>query len=126
MIRSAIARPSRRPFKLSDGGGPRLALLMPIVLSIDAVQFKTHPRVYDYGLQQLGVRAEQVSSQSSNAWDAFAAASAHGMRVVWCNRYGQRRERLPCAPDHEVRSLAELPALLAPPGSRYRMGETTR
>lgn len=39
----------------------------------------------------------------------------YGMRVVWCNRYGQRRERLPDAPDHEVRSLAELLALLAPP-----------
>jgi 2-haloacid dehalogenase len=35
------------------------------------------------------------------------------MRVVWCNRYGQRRERLPGAPDHEIQSLAELPALLA-------------
>ncbi len=40
------------------------------------------------------------------------------MRVVWCNRYGQRRERLPGAPDHEVRSLAELPALLTPPFDR--------
>ena len=34
------------------------------------------------------------------------------MRVVWCNRYGQRRERLPGAPDLEIRTLAELPALL--------------
>ncbi len=95
--------------------GAGLDGLLDAVLSADAVRvFKTHPRVYEYGLQQLGVRAEQVSFQSSNAWDAFAA-SAFGMRVVWCNRYGQRRERLPGAPDHEVRSLAELPALLAPP-----------
>jgi 2-haloacid dehalogenase len=34
------------------------------------------------------------------------------MRVLWCNRYGQRRERLPGAPDFEIRTLAELPALL--------------
>ncbi len=89
--------------------------LFDAVLSADAVQvFKTHPRVYDYALQQLGVRADQVSFQSSNAWDAYAA-SAYGMRVVWCNRYGQRRERLPGAPDHEVRSLSELPTLLASP-----------
>ncbi|NNM60831.1 MAG: haloacid dehalogenase type II, partial [Steroidobacteraceae bacterium] len=93
--------------------GAGLRDLLDAVLSADAVKvFKTHPRVYEYALQQLGVRAEQVSFQSSNAWDAFAA-SAFGMRVVWCNRYGQRRERLPGAPDHEVRSLAELPALLA-------------
>jgi 2-haloacid dehalogenase len=34
------------------------------------------------------------------------------MRVVWCNRYGQRPERLPGRPDHEIRTLAELPALV--------------
>ncbi len=95
--------------------GAGLQNLLDAVLSADAVQvFKTHPRVYDYVLQQFGVRAEQISFQSSNAWDAYAA-SAYGMRVVWCNRYGQRRERLPGAPDHEVKSLAELPALLALP-----------
>jgi 2-haloacid dehalogenase len=32
--------------------------------------------------------------------------------VFWCNRYGQRRERLPGAPDREVSSLAQLPALV--------------
>ena len=95
--------------------GAQLQDLLDAVLSADSVQvFKTHPRVYAYGLRQLGLQPEQVSFQSSNAWDAFAA-SAFGMRVVWCNRYGQRPERLPGAPDHEVRSLAELPALLAPP-----------
>ncbi len=49
----------------------------------------------------------------SNGWDAYAA-SAFGMRVVWCNRYGQRAEQLPGSPDHVIRNLAELPALLAP------------
>ncbi len=96
--------------------GAGLHDLFDAVLSADAVGvFKTAPRVYQYGLDTLGLTAAQVSFQSSNAWDAFAAA-AFGMRVVWCNRYGQRRERLPGAPDHEVRSLAALPALLAAPG----------
>ena len=93
--------------------GAGLENLFDAVLSADAVQvFKTHPHVYDYALKQLGVRADQVSFQSSNAWDAYAA-SAYGMRVVWCNRYGQRRERLPGQPDAEIRSLAELPPLLS-------------
>jgi FMN phosphatase YigB (HAD superfamily) len=52
-----------------------------------------------------------ISLQSSNARDAYAAC-AFGMRVVWCNRYGQRRERLPGAPDCEIRTLAELPGLV--------------
>ena len=96
--------------------GAGLHDLLDAVLSADAVGvFKTDPRVYQYGLDTLGLTAAQVSFQSSNAWDAFAA-SAFGMRVVWCNRYGQQPERLPGAPDHEVRSLADLPALLAPSG----------
>jgi 2-haloacid dehalogenase len=55
--------------------------------------------------------APEIAFQSSNAWDAHAAA-AFGMQVVWCNRYGQRRERLPGTPDRDVTSLAELPALV--------------
>jgi 2-haloacid dehalogenase len=82
------------------------------VISVeDAGVFKTHPATYRLALDRLGVPASAISFQSSNAWDAHAA-SAFGMRVVWCNRYGQRRERLPGAPDREITSLAELPALL--------------
>lgn len=97
-------------------GSAGLQDLFDAVLSADAVRvFKTDPRVYDYCLSRLGRRADEVAFQSSNAWDAYAA-SAYGMSAVWCNRYGQRPERLPGRPDHEIRSLAELPALLIPAG----------
>ena len=93
----------------------RLEHQFDAVLSADAVRaFKTHPRVYQYALDALGLPASAIAFQSSNAWDAHGA-SDFGMRVVWCNRYGQRRERLPGAPDFEIRTLAELPALLAKP-----------
>jgi 2-haloacid dehalogenase len=96
--------------------GAGLGGLFDAVLSADAVgAFKTHPKVYQYALDRLGVPASAVSFQSSNGWDAYAA-SDFGMRVVWCNRYGQQRERLPGAPDHEIRTLAELPALLSRAG----------
>jgi 2-haloacid dehalogenase len=89
-----------------------LADAFDAVLSVDAVGvFKTHPRVYQHALDALGLPAQAVAFQSSNAWDAYAA-SDFGMRVVWCNRYGQRRERLPGTPDVEVRTLTELPGLL--------------
>jgi 2-haloacid dehalogenase len=89
-----------------------LTELFDAVLSADAVKvYKTHPRVYQYALDALGVRATEVSFQSSNAWDAHGAAD-FGMQVIWCNRYGQRAERLPGSPRHEIRTLAELPALL--------------
>jgi 2-haloacid dehalogenase len=84
------------------------------VLSVEEVGvFKPHPRVYRLATERFAVPARAVAFQSSNAWDAHAA-SAFGMRTVWCNRYGQRKERLPGAPDREIKSLAELPALLSP------------
>jgi len=90
-----------------------LANAFDAVLSVDAIGvFKTHPKVYQYALDTLGLPANAIAFQSSNAWDAYAA-SDFGMHVVWCNRYGQRRERLPGAPDFEIRTLAELPELLA-------------
>jgi 2-haloacid dehalogenase len=87
--------------------------LFDAVLSADAVRaFKTHPKVYQYALDTLGLPASAIAFQSSNAWDAHGAAD-FGMRVVWCNRYGQRRERLPGALASEIRTLRELPELLA-------------
>src|SRR5208283_2560348 len=90
----------------------KLDTLLDAVLSVEEVGvYKPHPKVYQLAIDRLGVPASAISFQSSNAWDAYAA-SAFGMRVVWCNRYGQTPERLPGRPDCEIRTLAELPALL--------------
>jgi 2-haloacid dehalogenase len=90
-----------------------LAELLDAVLSVEDVgKFKTSPEVYQLALNRLGLKATEISFQSSNAWDAYAA-SAFGMQVVWCNRYGQRPERLPGKPDGEITTLAELPDLVA-------------
>jgi 2-haloacid dehalogenase len=89
-----------------------LGSLLDDVLSVEEVGvFKTDPAVYQLAVDRLAVRKAEICFQSSNAWDAYAA-SAFGMRVVWCNRYQQRPEQLPGAPDRAIRSLAELPALL--------------
>jgi len=82
------------------------------VLSVESVGvYKPHPSVYDLAARQFGVSLPEISFQSSNAWDAVAAAT-FGMRVVWCNRYGQQRERLTAQPDAEVRTLSALPEIL--------------
>lgn len=89
-----------------------LGPLLDAVLSVDEVGvFKPHPSVYRLAVERLGVMAGEVAFMSSNAWDAHAA-SAFGMRVVWCNRYAQPRERLPGAPDVELTDLSSLPDLL--------------
>jgi 2-haloacid dehalogenase len=92
--------------------GAKLEGMFDAVLSVeDAGVYKPHPRVYQLAVDRLGVPASAMSFQSSNAWDAWAA-SAFGMQVVWCNRYGQRRERLPGNPNREIKSLDELPTLV--------------
>ena len=92
--------------------GARIGHLLDAVLSVEeAGVYKPHPKVYQLAVDRLAIPSGAIAFQSSNAWDAHAA-SAFGMRVVWCNRYGQRAERLPGKPDREIRSLAELPALV--------------
>jgi len=90
----------------------KLETLLDAVLSVEEVGvYKPHPKVYQLAVDRLGIPASAISFQSSNAWDAYAA-SAFGMKVVWCNRCGQRRERLPGSPDWEIQSLTEFPALV--------------
>ena len=111
-IKTAILSNGSPAMLASAVAGNTLGALLDAVISVEEVGvFKPDPRVYQHALDQLGMTAEAVSFQSSNAWDAYAA-SAFGMRVVWCNRYGQKPERLPGQPDHVVTTLADLPALV--------------
>ena len=59
----------------------------------------------------LALPPARIAFVSSNGWDA-CAAKANGYRVLWCNRFGQAPERIPEAPDAEIASLAELPAIV--------------
>jgi 2-haloacid dehalogenase len=67
--------------------------------------------VYRLASDRLGLWPYEIAFVSANGWDACGAKAA-GLRVAWCNRAGQPRERIPEAPDAEIRSLAELPALV--------------
>ena len=73
--------------------------------------YKPTPKVYQMAVDDLGVSAERICFMSSNAWDASAAAN-FGFRVVWVNRFGQKKERLPGLPEHEIKTLSDLPDLL--------------
>jgi 2-haloacid dehalogenase len=90
----------------------RIGELLDAVLSVEqAGVYKPDPRVYRLALDRLGVRADETSFQSSNAWDVHGAA-CFGLRPVWINRLGAPDERLPGAPEHELRDLSGLPGLL--------------
>jgi 2-haloacid dehalogenase len=89
-----------------------LAPLLDAVLSVEQVGiYKPSPSVYRLALDQLRLWPSEIVFVSANGWDA-AGAKAAGLRVAWCNRAGQPRERLGEPPDAEIGSLAELPALL--------------
>jgi 2-haloacid dehalogenase len=86
--------------------------LIEAALSVEEVGvYKPDPRVYRLAEDALELQGKEIVFLSANAWDAVGAASA-GLRVVWINRFGQRRERLPAQPNAEIRSMTELPALL--------------
>lgn len=123
-VRDMLARLKAAGMKTAilSNGSPRMLAplvkaaaledLLDAVISVEeAGVYKPHPKVYGLATARFGLEPAAIAFQSSNAWDAYAA-SAFGMRVVWCNRYGQRPERLPGKPDREVRTLAELPALV--------------
>lgn len=96
-------------------GNAKLDGLFDAVLSIEEVGiYKPDRKVYQLAVDRLGIPKENICFLSSNAWDAYAA-SAFGMQVVWCNRYGQRSERLPGSPNDEIKSLSELTALIGVP-----------
>ena len=84
------------------------------IISVDELgMHKPSGEVYRLAMDRFGVGRGQVSFQSSNGWDA-AAAATFGFRVAWCNRRGQPRERLPDGPDVEIGTLDELPAIVLP------------
>ena len=95
-----------------------IAGLLDANLSVEEVGiYKPDPRVYQLAVDRLGVTKQQISFQSSNAWDAVGAAT-FGFKVAWINRFAQRRERLTADPDVELKTLDELlPVLGVAPGN---------
>jgi len=92
--------------------GAGLSGLLDDVLSVDGLHiYKPHPSVYQLVVDRLGVDAEAVAFQSSNAWDVHGAA-VFGFRPVWINRFGAPVERLPGGPEHVMTDLVGLPDLL--------------
>jgi 2-haloacid dehalogenase len=90
----------------------KIGHLLDAVFSVEDVGvYKPHPDVYRLAVDRLALPPMAIAFSSSNGWDAYAAA-AFGLRVVWCNRYGQKPERLPGSPDRMITTLAAFSALV--------------
>ena len=111
--------------------------LLAATISVDANKvFKPAPSAYALIESTLHVRPAEVLFVSSNPWDA-CGAKAFGLNVAWIERVTPEAMALACvestvlapltffkairtqmdalglAPDHRIRSLSELPGLLA-------------
>jgi 2-haloacid dehalogenase len=123
--RDALARLRASGLRLAilSNGSPRMLAsavesaglgdLLEATLSVEEVGiYKPAPQVYRLATERLGVAPGEILFVSANGWDA-AGGKAFGFRVAWVDRAGQPAERLGLPPDAVVRSLAELPALVA-------------
>lgn len=98
--------------KMLDAAVRSAGIPLDAVLSVEEVGiYKPDGRVYQLAVDRLGIPAERICFMSSNAWDV-AGAAHFGFKVVWCNRFGHKRERLPGRFLAEIGTLAELPYLL--------------
>jgi len=105
--------PMLRPLVANAG----LRGLIGTVISVDQRKiYKPAPAVYRLAVQRMRVPKPAIGFVSSNCWDACGAKS-FGFRTFWINRGGAPVDELGAAPDHVIRSLDELPALLRPPVS---------
>jgi 2-haloacid dehalogenase len=111
--------------------------VLDATISIDAKQiFKPAPEAYSLIEQTLGVPPEEVLFVSSNPWDV-CGAKAFGLNVGWIERVTPEAMALACVksdfvapltmfkairtqmdelgldPDYRIRTLAELPSLVA-------------
>lgn len=112
-IRTAVLS-NGDPDMLADAlGGSGLAPLLDHVISVQAVgAYKPAPGVYALASRVLGVDPGAIVFVSGNPWDACGAASA-GLRAVCIDAVGLPPEGLPARPETTIRSLSDLPGLLA-------------
>jgi 2-haloacid dehalogenase len=90
----------------------KLVGMLEVSLSVDTVKvYKPDRRVYQLAADHFGVAPARIAFVSSNGWDAHGAQH-FGFPTVWLNRTNQPKERLPGAPAREIKTLADLPALL--------------
>lgn len=89
-----------------------ITAMFDAVISVEEVGvYKPHPAVYRLPMDRLGIEGTEICFLSSNSWDAYSA-KAYGLRVIWCNRFGQTDERLPSPPDGVIKDLSPLPSIV--------------
>ncbi len=91
----------------------RISLTFPVVLSSETVRaYKPHPLPFLRVLEALNVEPQEAVYVGDNPFDDVLGARGVGMNAVWINRDGKSIEKGQPQPDHQITSLAQLPAIL--------------
>ena len=87
--------------------------LLDTIISVEEVKiFKVSPRVYNLGVERLGVDRTALGFVSSNAWDVAGAASA-GLTTFWIQRAAaEPSEELGFAAHRVVAAITDLAPLV--------------
>ena len=87
--------------------------LLDTIISVEEVKiFKVSPRVYNLGVERLGVDRSALGFVSSNAWDVAGAASA-GLITFWIQRAAaEPPEELGFAAHRVVAAITDLAPLV--------------
>ena len=94
-----------------------IADLFDEILVSDTVGWrKPAPRIFQEALTRMRLAPAQAVFVGDRPDLDVAGAKGVGMRAVWINREAEALPEGAPAPDHEIRDLQELPALLAPEG----------
>lgn len=95
------------------GHNDLLALFDGLVSVDDIKSFKPDPAVYAYARRATGAINQPLCLVSSNAWDVIGARAA-GLMAIWVQRDpGKVFEDWGIEPNAVIRSLSELPEVLA-------------
>ena len=88
--------------------------LLDTIISVEDVRiFKVSPRVYNLGLERLGVGRSALGFVSSNSWDINGAASA-GLITFWIQRAAaEPPEELGFSANHVVGAITDLAPLVS-------------
>jgi HAD superfamily hydrolase (TIGR01549 family) len=84
-----------------------------IVVSGEVGLAKPDPAIFRFALDRLGVSPAKAWHIGDNLTTDVAGAQSAGLTAVWLNRSGARRSDGDPEPNREIRSLNELPLLIA-------------
>jgi putative hydrolase of the HAD superfamily len=82
------------------------------VASSEVGVLKPDPAIFRFAMDKLGLLPDSVWHIGDSLANDVAGAKVAGLTSVWLNREGASRRDGDPQPDHEIRSLSELPALL--------------